>query len=219
MAMTEETPKEELRADTRGMLRVHAMFRREFLLFPGLIAGVSPGDRERTDAVADHILFMCNILHAHHTLEDEFLWPKLKSRVPEVEVGIPLLMENQHADMAQIIDLLNEQLHTWRDRAGTRHGQALLQTTERLVPVLLEHMSEEESCALPAVEKHVTAEEWQRMAEAGRAHVSNEEFALVVGMMTYAGLDGAAQIPSSEFERESLRAFISYTERLHGSAA
>lgn len=216
MVMTEDIP-EELRADTRGMLRVHAMFRREFPLLPALIVGVSPGDRKRTNVVADHIRFMCTILHAHHTVEDEFLWPNLKSRGGDEEVGVSLLMETQHSRMAKIIDQLNEQLHTWRHSAGTQDGQALLQATERLISSLLDHMSVEESRALPAVEKHVTAEEWQRMAEVGRTHVPPEDFALVIGMITYAGLKSAVQTPLSDFERQSLDAFASYAGRVHGS--
>lgn len=212
MTMTEDTP-EGLRADTSGMLRVHAMFRREFGLLPALISGVPPGDRERTAVVADHIEFMCTLLHAHHTLEDEFLWPKLKSRGAEEEVAISLVMETQHSDMAQIIDQLNEQLPEWRRSAGTH---ALLQTAERLLPALLEHISVEESRALPMVEKHVTAAEWQRMAEVGCGHVPPENLPLVVGMMTYAGLESAAQTPLSYFERFALRAFVFYSERVHG---
>lgn len=214
--MTDDIP-EELRADTRGMLKVHAMFRREFGLLPALISGVSPGDQERTTLVADHIEFMCSILHAHHTLEDEFLWPRLRDRGADEGVAISLVMETQHSDMAQIIDQLNEQLPRWRHSAGTQHGQALRQAAERLFPALLSHMSVEESRALPMVEKHVTAAEWQRMAEVGRSHVPPEDFPLVVGMMTYAALESAAQMPLSDFERFSLRAFVFYSERVHGS--
>src|SRR6202000_2020677 len=102
------------RADTSGMRRVHAMFRREFLLLPALIAGVSPGDWERTNVGADHVQLLCTILHAHHTMEDEYLWPRLKSRGAEEEAVTSLRMETQHAAMARIIDQLNEQLPTWR---------------------------------------------------------------------------------------------------------
>src|ERR1700710_3114974 len=102
--MTREKIPEGPYADTRRMLEVHAMFRREFAPVPALIAGVPPDDQERTDVVADHIQFLCTVLHEHHTLEDEFLWPKLKNRGAEEVAAISLLMESQHAGMARVLE-------------------------------------------------------------------------------------------------------------------
>ncbi|CAB3762252.1 hemerythrin domain-containing protein [Paraburkholderia solisilvae] len=203
-------------ADSRSMLDVHAMFKAEFLLVPALIAGVPPGDQQRTDVVADHVQFMCAILHAHHTLEDECLWPKLTNRGAEEVVRISHLMEGHHADIARILDQLNNELRAWRGSAGSLHGPALLQTVKQLLPALLEHMSAEESQALPVIEKHVTADEWQQMAEAGTRHVSQEEFVLAVGMITCAKLESSAHMPLSPFEQQSLQVLVPYAERVHG---
>ncbi|HEY3597603.1 MAG TPA: hemerythrin domain-containing protein [Paraburkholderia sp.] len=198
------------------MLDVHATFRREFLPVPALIAGVPPDDQERTDIVADHIQFLCAILHEHHTVEDEFLWPKLKNRGAEEVVGISLLMEGHHSGMARILDQMNSELRAWRGSAGSQHGPALVQTTNQLLPALLDHMSLEESGALPVIERHVTADEWQQMAEAGRKHFSQEELALAIGMITSTRLESAAQMPLSPFEQQSLQVFLRYAERVHG---
>jgi hemerythrin-like domain-containing protein len=214
--MSRERIPEGPLADSRGMLEVHAMFRWEFHLLPALIAGVAPGDQKRTDVVADHVQFMCTILHAHHTLEDEFLWPRLKNRGAEEVVETSLLMESHHSDIARILDQLNNELHAWRNSGGSLRGADLLQTVKQLLPALFDHMSLEESRALPVIEKHITASEWQQMAEAGAGHVSEEERALAVGMITCAKLESSAQTPLSPFEQQSLQVFVPYAERVHG---
>jgi hemerythrin-like domain-containing protein len=198
------------------MLEVHAMFRREFLLVPALVAGVAPDDRERTDVVADHVQFMCAVLHEHHSLEDEFLWPKLKNRGAEEVVGISLLMEGHHSDIARILDEMNNELRGWRGSAGSLHGPAVLEKIEQLLPPLLDHMSLEESRALPVIERHVTADEWEGMAAAGIARFSQEDLAVALGMVTSARLESSAEIPLSPFEQESLQVFVRYADRVHG---
>jgi hemerythrin-like domain-containing protein len=203
-------------AETQRMLEVHAMFRREFSAVPVLVAGVAPDDQERADIVADHIQFLCAVLHEHHTLEDEFLWPRLKNRGADEVAEISLLMERQHSAMAHILEQMNDELRAWHGNAGSQHGPALVQTIEQLLSALLDHMSVEESQALPVIERHVTADEWQQMIEEGRKSFSQEDLALLVGMVTCARLESLAQEPQSPFEQQCLQVFVPYSERVHG---
>jgi hemerythrin-like domain-containing protein len=198
------------------MLEVHAMFRQQFLPVPALIVGVPPNDRERTNLVADHIRFLCAILHEHHTLEDEFLWPRLKNRGAAEAAEVSLLMEDHHSGMARILDQIDNELQAWRGSTGSQHASALAHTAGRLLPALLDHMSLEESRALPVIEKHISADEWARMAEAGREHFSQEDFALAVGMITCAKLESAPETAVSPFEQQALQVYMSYAERVHG---
>jgi hemerythrin-like domain-containing protein len=203
-------------ADTAKMLEVHAMFRQQFLPVPALIAGVAPNDEARMGVVADHIQFLCSFLHEHHSLEDKFLWPRLKNRGAE-EVGeISLLMEEHHAGMARILDQLDDDLQAWRGSAGSQHGSALAHTIEQLLPALLDHMSLEESRALPAIEKHITADEWDRMADAGREHFSQDDLMLALGMISRAKLERFPDAPMSPIEEQTLQIYVSYAERVHG---
>ena len=203
-------------ADTRRMLEVHAMFRQQFDPVPALIASVTPNDRERTDVVADHIQFLCAFLHEHHTLEDKFLWPRLKNRGTQEVADISLLMEDHHSTLAQILDEVDGQLRAWRRSATSQHGSVLAQSIRQLLPALFDHMSLEESKALPVIEQHVSADEWERMAEAGREHFSQEDLIVAVGMITCAKLESPPEMPLSPFEQQALQAYMSYAERIHG---
>jgi hemerythrin-like domain-containing protein len=203
-------------ADTAKMFEVHAMFKQQFLPVPALIASVAPNDPARMDVVADHIQFLCAFLHEHHSLEDKFLWPRLTNRGAK-EVGeISLQMEDQHAGMARILDQLDDDLQAWRSSAGSQHGSALAQTIAELLPALLDHMSLEESRALPVIERHITADEWDRMAEAGREHFSQDDLMLAVGMISRAKLESSPDTPLSPFEEQTLQIYASYAGRVHG---
>jgi len=73
-------------ADTRDMYTVHAMFRREFALLPGLVRSVPPKDADRAQVVAGHIELVNLMLHRSST------WRKAitrasKSCSPRLQTG------------------------------------------------------------------------------------------------------------------------------------
>lgn len=68
--------------DTRDVVLVHRVFRREFGLLPLMVRGVADGDARRADRVARHAREMTEVLHHHHHREDEPLWPRLLQRTP-----------------------------------------------------------------------------------------------------------------------------------------
>jgi hemerythrin-like domain-containing protein len=205
-------------ADTRSMLEVHAMFRREFALLPALVRDISPGCRARTNIVADHIHLLITILHEHHLTEDEFLWPRLLDRGSAQAAEIAQLMESQHASLAKLMDNLDSELRAWLSSAAGDHGLALAEILDRMIPALSDHMSLEESRAMPMVERYVTAGEWQRMVDAVQARLSDDNLTLVLGMVMYEGLANSPPQPDSSFEELALRVYGSYSMWVHGTA-
>src|SRR3954454_3057745 len=81
-AMSTTIQNEQL-TDTREMLVVHSLFRRELRLASGLVRGGAPADTRRAGGISAHLQLVEDVLHHHHTSEDELLWPKLLDRVPE----------------------------------------------------------------------------------------------------------------------------------------
>ena len=45
-----------------------------------MVPEVPPSDTTRVAAVADHLDFLLDGLHMHHTTEDDLIWPKLLQR-------------------------------------------------------------------------------------------------------------------------------------------
>ncbi|MEV6868746.1 hypothetical protein AB0M44_48230 [Streptosporangium subroseum] len=60
------TTTDEQYADIREMYMVHTVFRWEFALLPALVRGVTAGDEERSQIIADHIGLLNSVLHHHH---------------------------------------------------------------------------------------------------------------------------------------------------------
>jgi hemerythrin-like domain-containing protein len=86
--------------DIRGMLVVHDSIRRQFGQAPARVRGVPPGDSDRADVVADHIVLLGDLLHHHHAGEDRLLWPVLQPRVATEVAGTVERMETQHEGIA-----------------------------------------------------------------------------------------------------------------------
>ncbi len=74
--------------DVRMMLVAHTSFRRELALSPRAIRATAHRDRRRVLTVARHVELFLSLLHHHHTIEDEMLWPRLLDRAPE-ELAAP----------------------------------------------------------------------------------------------------------------------------------
>jgi hemerythrin-like domain-containing protein len=153
--------------DTWEMVVIHRMFRREFGLVPGLIRRVADGDRRRSAVVADHLTFLTDGLHHHHSTEDELLWPKLLERVGELDGELVRRMETQHETVATLIERAHELLPTWRAEAGATTGEELANTFEKMSVALNEHLSDEENEILPLCSTHLTQAEWDALGERG----------------------------------------------------
>jgi iron-sulfur cluster repair protein YtfE (RIC family) len=213
-------------ADTRDMYLVHMVFRREFGLLPGLVRGVTPGDKERTLVVADHIALMTLVLHHHHHAEDTHLWPKLLGRGSQDVAAIVHIVEGHHENLEAILGEVDAATRLWRSSAESEYGEALAVALDRLIPPLKEHMDVEEARILPIVEKHITAAEWNQMVEEAGSEIPQETLPLIFGMLMYEGDPDVIQDILSNMPPEvrpvmneiAPRAFASHSARVHGTA-
>lgn len=118
----------EPHADARDMFVVHAMFRREFGLMPGLVRAVAAGGTGRAALVADHVALMSEGLAAHHQGEDDHLWPLLRERCP--------------VECAPLVAVMEDQL-----LAITRDHLAMEE--ERIVPLIEKYLTQAEYLLAP----------------------------------------------------------------------
>ncbi len=69
-------------ADTRMMGIVHGALRRDLLRIQAAVTTEPyPHGRQRR-ALGEHVVWMMDFLHAHHSSEDEGLWPLVRERNP-----------------------------------------------------------------------------------------------------------------------------------------
>jgi hemerythrin-like domain-containing protein len=214
-------------ADTRDMYVAHAMFRREFGLLPPLVRAVPTGDLDRVAIVADHFELLNNVLMHHHRGEEVYLWPRLLNRAARESASVVETMENQH-DAIQKLDVeLAAAVETWREKGCPDAAESVAAIMDELSAVLREHMATEEAQALPLVEQHITAAEWEEMVRSETQDVEPELMPLVFGLMMYeadaAEVDEIIGAMSPALSRVlkplAEHAFEYHSERVHGTTA
>lgn len=205
-------------ADTRDMHTVHAMFRREYALLPGRVRAVAAADEERAKVVAEHVRLLNLILHHHHSAEDATLWPLLLKRAPREVDPVVHLLAGQHDVLDLLLAELNLRLDIWLNGADVADGEAVAVELQRLAAALYEHMGLEEQLALPLVERHVFAAEWEQMVADGAAAIPPEIGPLMVGMLMYeGGLDVVPPELRDVLAELAPKTYADYCERVHGT--
>ena len=178
--------------DTYEMVLAHNLFRRIFGDLPYLISDVASGDLTRAGVLADAVVEFATVLHAHHRVEDEVLWPLLATRVADLELLAP---DDQHQRVATLVDAALAATAVWRITAGGLYRDALCAVVTELDEVLRTHLADEERTLLPLAAQHLTATEWETLAEHGRAGISARRLVVYLGWV----LDGLDPFERNEF--------------------
>jgi hypothetical protein len=224
--MTETSSQAATSTDTRMMPVVHTLFRRELRLAGGLLRGVPDGATARAVVVADHLDLVGEVLHHHHTAEDELLWPLLLERVPDELAPLVHLMEAQHGRVEQLLDEITPLLAQWRRTAGATERDRMAELYDELYVSLAEHLDAEEQRLLPIAARTVTQAEWERMGEAARAGTPKAKQFVVFGMIAYEGgpvgvalmMHGAPAPVRWLVPRLGARAYRKHALAVHGTA-
>lgn len=95
----------------------------------------------------------------HHPKEDNYLFPVLAKRAPELEAAFDLL-RRQHVEGAQRTADLLVKLAAYRQHPQTGFA-AFGEAATSFVEFQLEHLELEESRILPAARERLTAQDWQ----------------------------------------------------------
>src|SRR5690606_20391281 len=154
--------------DTREMVVIPTLMRRELRLASPVVRQVQPGHRGRVEDVANHVRFVTEFIHHHHTIEDEFLWPVLLGRVPDELAPIVHLMETQHERLGVLLNEVDHRLDRWSASASAEDRDLLATAIDDGYAALAEHFDAEEEQLLPIAAATLHQEEWHRLGEEGR---------------------------------------------------
>jgi hemerythrin-like domain-containing protein len=148
------------------MPMIHRIFRRQFAEVRALVQEVPAADATRVGAVADHLGFLLDGLHMHHTTEDDLIWPKLLDRVG---LDAPLVerMEEQHQQVDASVAEVRAAMSAWRSDPTPVTSSALADRVGELLVVLEGHLDEEEQVVVPLIDRHLTEAEWQEVGQRG----------------------------------------------------
>ena len=137
---------------------MHSALRRDFARAARMLAA-RPDPKHRR-ALAAHLQWMLGVLHSHHTIEDDVIWPAVLRRRPEL-AGLVDAMEAEHIDLAQAARDLRDAATTWSYDGADRRRQECADALDRLVVVLDEHLRHEEDEAMPLICSVLTEADWK----------------------------------------------------------
>lgn len=152
-------------ADTRIMAIVHNALKRDLRRVREALTGdPAPAGRQRR-ALGEHVEWLMDFLHHHHTGEDEGLWPLVREHNP----AIGDLLDSLEADHQRIAPAIGPLVAAGRQYArstddGPRH--ALITALDNLSEVLLPHLDREVDEAMPLVSASISKAEWKHWDEA-----------------------------------------------------
>jgi hemerythrin-like domain-containing protein len=220
------SPVDDSVVDVRDMVLVHTAMLREFRLAPAAVTRTSAGDRRRARMVADHLRFLCDLLHHHHQGEDDLLWPKLRARSGPAALEVIEAVEAQHQDIDATLGRVEQRRLAWQNDPGLGQRDQLADELERLHVVLRDHLDLEERALLPLAATLLTLEEWQAVGEAGAASIPRPAMPLVLGMFAYEGdpavlaqmLTGAPLPVRTLLPKIGRRLYARRAKHVHGTA-
>ncbi|MFJ9381501.1 hemerythrin domain-containing protein [Streptomyces sp. NPDC101455] len=175
---TDERPTAE-RPYTHEMIVVHRVFRRESAYLPRLVRAVPDGDTARAAKVADHLREYVAGLHSHHSVEDELIWPHLRTRAADER--LIARVEEQHQRIDVSLTVVAEWTAAWERTADGIAGEELALALEQHRTVLLEHLDAEEQLVLPLVAEHLTVAEWDLVGRRGLERIPKSRLLIALG--------------------------------------
>lgn len=171
--------------DQTGMYVMHHAFRRDLDRFATAVANTPVSEHEVWQALERRWLRMAELLHHHHTVEDEALWPVLRTHAAATGApggpGAPEWQSAQDLQLLQDMEAEHERIDpalvACRDAFAAMsehpcldHRNALELRVAALRDGLLEHLAHGEGQALPMLQRTLSIEEneqFERAAQKG----------------------------------------------------
>lgn len=165
--------------DTNPMVLIHRVIRREIGSLPALIRGAD-GNPGRAARIAAHAGEMLEFLHVHHSGEDELLWPVLRPRVP-ADADLIDRLESEHQEVAATVKDVQSDLPDWGRTADPATGERMAGRLDALLPLLKDHLDQEEKLLLPLVAPNLSQEEWDALGKHGFAAIPGKRRLVILG--------------------------------------
>jgi hemerythrin-like domain-containing protein len=156
--------------DMTMMYVMHAALRRDLERIARVTARPDDDPRHVLRTAAGWEMFK-SYLHAHHTAEDDLLWPPMRKALADDSDGVALLdaMEAEHAAIDPLMAAIDATLAD-RDSGPHRLGEL----TDALAVALRGHLDHEEAEGLALVDATVTPEQWRAFSAEGGKRIGGD---------------------------------------------
>lgn len=157
--------------DMQMMYLMHHAFRRDLDAFAGAVRGTPVDDRRTWRLLAERWELFAEVLHKHHTAEDDLIWPALMSLGSAEDVVVLEAMEAEHAEIDPLLESCAAGFRRLAQRADEDARAALAVRVSAARESLRRHLGHEESSAIAILQRLVDADRWAAIErEIGRDH-------------------------------------------------
>lgn len=165
------------------MYLMHFGFRRDLDAFVAA-AGTPAADRARWRAIRDRWAKFALVLHHHHTVEDQVLWPRLVERARAVgdddAIGTLDAIEAEHSEIDPMLEGCSGDLDRLADTADEDARAAFAVRIVAFRERLHRHLAHEETDAMALVQRYLTVEDWKATDQAANKTASKEYLRFVL---------------------------------------
>lgn len=170
-------------ADSRDMVAVHDMFRRQFRALPDLLASARHDRPDDVHVVTDHAQFLIAVLHAHHGGEDAIVWPRIEARGGDESRALAEAMTRQHEQIDTALTHLVAAITDLAAKPSRVGAAAAAEAARAALATIEEHLALEESQMLALIDRYLTHEEWAAVGGHGLDSLDESMFPVMFGML------------------------------------
>jgi hemerythrin-like domain-containing protein len=154
--------------DQTPMYLMHHAFRRDLRRFEAAVRATPLGEVATWNALARRWDRFAEVLHHHHQVEDEYIWPVLERHAAEdgetAATEMLHAMEEEHGQIDPALAGVEAAFRAMAAHPCADHRNALDVRVTAVRAALLEHLRHEETDALPYLQRVTTPEEEKAMA-------------------------------------------------------
>jgi hemerythrin-like domain-containing protein len=160
-----QTAAAEGPVDMFMMYVMHHAFRRDLAMLTEAAQCTPVTDRTAWRLLQQRWGVFAETLHAHHTGEDEGLWPLLLERGTPEDRDTLEAMEAEHAEFEPLLEACEHGFARLADHADDDARAALAVRLAATRECLARHLRHEETGAIPIIQRVLTQADWDRLDE------------------------------------------------------
>jgi hemerythrin-like domain-containing protein len=151
--------------DMQMMFVMHHAFRRDLDAFAEAVRGTPLAQRRTWQDLAERWDLFAEVLHHHHTGEDEGIWPELVRRGSPEDLATLEAMEAEHGELDPLLQSCAAGFRRLARHADEDARSALAVRVCAARESLRRHLAHEETDAIAIIQRVLSPADWQRLDE------------------------------------------------------
>ena len=149
--------------DMQMMYLMHHAFRRDLDAFASAVRNTPATERCTWKALAARWELFAEVLHKHHSVEDDHIWPELVQLGTLEDIAVLEAMEAEHGEIDPLLESCAAGFRRLAQRPDEDARAALAVRVCAARESLRRHLAHEENEAIAILQRLLTAERWEEM--------------------------------------------------------